>query len=144
MPDNEVKTATARRKQSETSKVATLDKLLSKRRAVRTFSIYLTEEDGGAEELQLKFQAIGARAYDQLVAKHPPTNEERLDGASFHLDSFAPALISACSVDPEIAPDDAKSLWESEDWSRGDLMVLFRNAVELNNKGIDIPFNENG
>ena len=40
--------------------------------------------------------------------------------------------------------EDALEIWESEAWSRGDLMVLFRNAVELNNRGLDIPFNENG
>jgi len=39
---------------------------------------------------------------------------------------------------------DAKEIWESPEWSRGDLMVLFRKAVELNNKGVDIPFSVSG
>jgi hypothetical protein len=36
--------------------------------------------------------------------------------------------------------EEARALWNSEEWSRGDLMVLFRNAVELNNRGLDVPF----
>jgi hypothetical protein len=142
MPETD-KTVTARRKQSEQNKTATLDRLISKRRATTEFSIYINGEDG-PEELTLKFQAIGAREYDQLVAKHPPKAEARAEGASFNMDTFAPALIAACSLEPEISPKDAKEIWDSEDWSRGDLMVLFRNAVELNNRGIDIPFSENG
>ena len=43
-----------------------------------------------------------------------------------------------------MSPADAKEIWESEEWSRGDLMVLFRNAVDLNNRGLDIPFNVSG
>jgi len=141
---DEVKKVSARQKQSEASKRATLDLLKSKHRATSEFSIFLKDEDGDTQEVTLKFQALGARAYDKLVSKHPPKPEQRAEGASFNMDTFAPALISACSVDPEISLDDANELWTSEDWSRGDLMVLFRNAVELNNRGIDIPFSENG
>ena len=144
MPEKEAQTVTARQKQSQSSKRATLDALKNKKRATTEFSLYLKDDDGDHTEVTLKFQAIGARAYDKLVAKHPPKPEQRVEGASFNIETFAPALISAVSVDPEISPDDAQEIWESEDWSRGDLMVLFRNAVELNNRGLDIPFSENG
>ena len=135
MPED--KTVIARRKQSEADKSATLDKLLSKRRATTTFQVMIDDE-----ELDITFQSIGAAAYDKLVSKNPPTAAQRVDGASFNMDTFAPALISACSVTPELSPEDAKAIWESEDWSRGELMVLFRNAVEINNKGFNIPFSE--
>ena len=39
---------------------------------------------------------------------------------------------------------DPKEIWDSNDWSRGDVMVLFRQAVELNNRGLDVPFSERG
>ena len=84
------------------------------------------------------------REYDKLVAKHPPKPEQRAEGSSFDIDTFAPALIAAVCVDPEMSEKDAKDIWNSPAWSRGDLMVLFRNAVELNNRGLDIPFSENG
>jgi hypothetical protein len=106
--------------------------------------LFLSDGNGGSNEVTLKYQAIGMRAYDRLVAKHPPKPEQRAEGASFDIDSFAPALIAACSVEPELTTTEAKQIWESEDWSRGDVMVLFRNAVELNNRGLDIPFSVSG
>jgi hypothetical protein len=138
------KTVEARQKQSAKSKAATIDLLKGKRRAQTTFSLYLAGEDGDQQEVTITYQAIGMIAYDKLVSKHPPKPEQRVDGASFNIDTFAPALISACSVDPQISNEDAKEIWNSDEWSRGDLMVLFRNAVELNNRGVDIPFSENG
>jgi hypothetical protein len=138
------KTVEARQKQSTASKRATLDQLVNKPRSVTEFSLYLSDGNGGTNEVTLKYQAIGMRAYDRLVAKHPPKPEQRAEGSSFDIDSFAPALIAACSVEPELSPAEAKQIWESDDWSRGDVMVLFRNAVELNNRGLDIPFSVSG
>jgi hypothetical protein len=140
MPSAGAKTAEARQKQSEQSKRATLDQLINKPRSSAEFSLYLSDGNGGSNEVTMKFQAIGMRAYDNLVAKHPPKAEDRAEGSSFNIDTFAPALIAACSVEPEITHAEAKKIWESEEWSRGDVMVLFRNAVELNNRGLDVPF----
>ena len=142
MPNQTAKNAEARQKQSDASKRATLDQLVNKPRSTTEFSLYLGDGNGGTTEVTLKYQAIGMRAYDRLVSKHPPKPEQRVDGASFDIDSFAPALISACALEPEITPAQAKEIWDSEDWSRGDVMVLFRNAVELNNRGLDVPFSE--
>ena len=136
------KNAEARQKQSEASKRATLDQLVNKPRNTTEFSLYLSDGNGGSNEVTLKYQAIGMRAYDDLVAKHPPKADQRAEGASFNMDTFAPALIAACAVESEITPAEAKKIWESEEWSRGDVMVLFRNAVELNNRGLDVPFIE--
>ena len=144
MSNTEAKTQTARRKQSAQSKAATLELLKAKRPAETTFSIYINDEDGEQVEVTLKYRAIGAKAYDKLVSKHPPKAEDRLEGASFDINTFAPALIAACSVEPEMTEEDAKEIWDSPEWSRGDLMVLFRNAVDLNNRGLDIPFSANG
>lgn len=144
MPTSAAKTAEARQKQSQQDKRATLDQLINKPRSTTEFSLYLSDGNGGTNEVTLKYQAIGMRAYDRLVSKHPPKPEQRAEGASFDIDSFAPALIAASSVEPEISTAEAKQIWDSEDWSRGDVMVLFRNAVELNNRGLDIPFSENG
>lgn len=144
MPSTEAKTVEARQKQSAGDKRATIDLLKNKPRASTEFTLYITDEDGNQNEVTLKYRAIGMREYDKLVSKHPPKPEQRVDGASFDIDSFAPALISAVCVEPEISPEDAKEIWNSPEWSRGDLMVLFRNAVELNNRGLDIPFSANG
>lgn len=144
MANADAKTVEARQKQSNSSKAATLDLLKGKSRAKETFSIYIADDSGEQQEVTLTYQAIGAVEYDKLVSKHPPKPEQRVDGASFDMDSFAPALISKVCVEPEMSEKDAKEIWNSPEWSRGDLMVLFRHAVELNNRGLDIPFNGNG
>jgi hypothetical protein len=144
VPNATAKAAEIRQKQSDASKRATVDMLLGKARATTEFSIYLVDESGDQQEVTLKYQAIGMQEYDKLVSKHPPTPEQRVDGASFNIDTFAPALISAVCVEPELTPAQAKQIWSSPDWSRGDVMVLFRNAVELNNRGLDVPFSANG
>lgn len=123
---------------------ATLDHLKKKVRAKETFSIFLADEDGESTELTLTYQAIGALEYDKIVSKHPPTSEQRVEGASFNIDTFGPALIAKVCVDPELSETDAREIWNSPEWSRGDLMVLFRRAVELNNRGVDIPFSVSG
>lgn len=140
MPETAAKTTEARAKQSAASKAATLDLLKNKSRATTEFTLYVTDDAGKQVEVVLKFKAIGMREYDKLVGKHPPKPDQVAEGAMFNIDTFAPALIAACSVEPEMDYTDAKSLWDSPDWSRGDLMVLFRQAVDLNNRGLDIPF----
>ena len=143
MPDAG-KAEEARAKQSKQDKNATLSMLKGKKPATTDFVLYLTDEDGERTEVKLRFKAIGAVEYDKLVAKHPPKSEQRVEGAAFNIDTFAPALISRCSVIPEMSLEDAEEIWNSPEWSRGDLMVLFRNAVDVNNRGLDIPFTENG
>ena len=144
MPSTAAKTAESRQKQSNQSKRATLDQLVNKPRSTTEFSLFLNDGNGGSNEVTLKYQAIGMRAYDRLVSKHPPKPDQRAEGASFDIDTFAPALISACSVEPEMSVSDAKKIWDSDEWSRGDVMVLFRQAVELNNRGLDVPFSDRG
>ena len=144
MPNATAKTVEARQKQSELAKRATLDQLVNKPRSTTEFSLFLSDGNGGTNEVTMKYQAIGMRGYDKLVSKYPPKPDQRAEGASFDMDTFAPALISACAVDPVITLEEAKSIWVSDDWSRGDVMVLFRNAVELNNRGLDVPFSERG
>ena len=140
---DEAKTQAARKAQSKYDKAATLDMLKGKKRHETTFSLYL-DNDGEEQEVTLTFRAIGMREYDRLVGKHPPKTDQRAEGASFNIDTFAPALIAACSVEPDLTEADALEIWNSPDWSRGDLMVLFRNAVDVNNRGLDIPFSANG
>lgn len=119
-----------------------LQMLLAKRNNKRTLKLYIEDEDGEKQEISLTFTSIGSKAYDKLVSKHPPTAEQRLDGATYNPDTFAPALVSVCMTDPEITEAQAKQLWTSETWSRGDLMAMFGTAVGVNNQGSDIPFTE--
>lgn len=122
------------------SKRVTFDRLAKKTKAEREVPITLPGDDGVDEELTILFRAIGARQYDDLIAKHPPNAQQKINGEVYNIHTFAPTLISICSVDPHLSYDEAKAIWDSEDWSRGEVMSLFGACVELCSKGLNIPF----
>lgn len=75
----------------------------------------------------LTFQALERKHLADLQAKHPATEEEEAQGEDFHMETFAPALISAASLDgmpvdyarnclDTWAPGDAHDLWQAA-WS---------------------------
>jgi hypothetical protein len=56
-------------------------------------------EEKDAHSVVLTFQALDRQRLEELVAKHPPTEEDEEAGRDFHHDSFAPVLISEASLD---------------------------------------------
>ena len=126
-------------------KQATLDDLLKKPARTKELVINVPGASGkGSNEFIVTLKAIGSKAYDDLLALHPPTNEQKKDGQSYNADSFAPALIAACSVTPALTSEQATQIWESDEWSRGELTELFIGCIEVNSKGLDVPFNAAG
>lgn len=119
---------------------ATLDDLFKKKRREKVVTINSTDDDGGTIELTLRYRAIGSKEYDDLVAKYPPTTAQKKEGAAYNVDLFAPALISAVSLEPKLSFDDAKVIYESPEWSGGEVGGLFIEALKLCNAGLDIPF----
>ena len=76
-----------------------------------------------------------------LVEAHPPTTEQRKRGASYNIDTFAPALVAACSLEPRLTFEQAKELKDSPDWSGGEFGDIYGRAMAVCNAGLDIPFN---
>ena len=118
----------SRAAQSAASKGATLDILLSKKRPEETVHLEIN-----GSSTAFTFRAIGAVDYDKLLTKHPPTTDQRSEGAVYNINSFAPALISRVCVDPDLTTDDWGKVWNSPDWGRGELMQLFATAVQVCN-----------
>ena len=118
-------------RRSEPAKRATVADLLGKPRRTREVKL---------GDSVIVFGAIGSKAYDDLVAKHPPDKGDK--EASWNGETFPPALIAASSVDPVIDEDTAVQLWESDSWSRGELMDLFTGVVKLNVEGLNTPFGD--
>jgi hypothetical protein len=135
MSDTAIKIQSSRNEQSSSDKKSTLEKLKSKKPRQETVTL---EVEG--EQLELLFQAISYKDLDALQAKHPPTQKQRVDGASFNRNSFPPALIAACSVEPKFSEKDALEIWNSDDWSTGELNTLFDAVSALCMKGLDVPF----
>lgn len=118
------------------AKFATAEQLLTK--PARTKEQVLSLGDA---EVKVKLRAIGSKAYDDLLAEHPPTKAQKAEQATYNMDTFAPELLSMCMVDPELTLIQCQDLWTNPEWSRGELLDLFFSAVEINNKGLNVPSN---
>lgn len=84
------------------------------------------QEAYDAHTVTLRFQALEREELEDLLAKHPPTEQDEENGSEFAED-FMPALVAAASLDgmPQEAaarfmkkwtPSDARNLWQAA-WS---------------------------
>jgi hypothetical protein len=122
---------------------ATFTDLLHKPVRSKALTIKVPEsEEDNAEivELTVRVRARGQKAYDDLLAAHPPTKKQKDQGDVYNVETFCPALLSECVVEPKISMEEATELWTSDTWSRGELSELFFACVDVNSKGLDIPF----
>jgi hypothetical protein len=138
--DQRLEAQSAQREVAKAKNRATYEMLVKKRHLEKEVTIKIPGDDGDLVEVTMLFRAIGAREYDRLLTKHPPSTEQRAQGGSYDINTFGPALISRVCVDPEMNEDECRQIWNSSDWNRGEVMSLFSAAVELCNQGLDIPF----
>ena len=138
MPTQETAALKARAQQRESSKRATYDLLRNKKRAERELQFKIDSGDG-PQDVTFLFRAIGSQEYDELLTKNPPTVEQKADGATYNIHTFAPALIAEVCAEPKLTSGEWKDIWDSPDWNRGEQMDLFFSAVNLCNQGMDIP-----
>lgn len=78
-----------------------------------------------AASIPLRFQALDRKTYRALVAAHRPTEEQAEEGYEFNLDSLAPVLIAASSLDG-ITEDDAQTFLD--DWAPAEAEALLNAA----------------
>lgn len=117
--------------------------LLNKPKNRETFTLHYGSGDEKGE-IEMTAEALSMKDYDKLLTKYPPTDEEATKGLNYELEKFAPALIAACMVDPEMSLADAKKLWNGENWSRGDVEAIFTRMMRLNHRDSTIPFTGRG
>lgn len=115
---------------------ASLENLLKKPPRTRSVEVALADD----QKVTILFKALGSKDYDDLMSAHPPTKQEKQDGAVWNAHTFPPALIAACSVAPKIDPESADAIFASSEWSRGELMDMFMKVVNLNSEGMNVPF----
>jgi len=113
---------------------ASVDQLLSK--PARTKEMVLNI---GSDEVTIALRAIGSKAYDDLMAAHPPTKAQKVENTPFNIDTFGPALLATSFMTPEMTVEEATAMWTSPEWSRGELTDVFYACVELTNTGLDVP-----
>ena len=77
------------------------------------------------------FRALAPKAWSDLLAKHPDPKKERL----FNQDTFVPAAIAACCIDPEGMDDPEQVAALFDALSAGQQGDLFQAAWEVNQAG---------
>lgn len=88
------------------------------------------------QTVELRFRSIGRRRYEELVRAHPPTAEQEEEqkeaggqAPPYNPDTFAPALIAASCVEPEMTSEEAQQLLD--EWTTGEALQLFATALEV-------------
>lgn len=128
-------TANGKSSRTDSPKRATLDDLLGKKPTRLEFSAPFGAD---GEEISFLFVSIGAKRYDAMLTKHPPTSEQKVAGNTFNTDTFAPALLAAVCIEPDIDAKGWSQVWTAENWNRGEVSGLFWQAVELCNQRVDL------
>lgn len=89
--------------------------------------------------IKFVFRALGAKRYDDLLAAHPPTDEqiEQLkaqgeDNAPFNTETFPKALVAASCVEPEMTPEEMIEWLSGDDWNNNEILSLFMAASQVN------------
>lgn len=119
---------------------ATLDQLKKKQRVSKSVNVAVTGDDGEPVEVSLTFRGIPAHEYDRLISRFPPKPKHKKQGYGYDPDEFGPHLIAATCIEPEMSVEDAKEIWASDNWNRGERMVLLMTAIEVCTVGLNVPF----
>ena len=87
-----------------------------------------------------KFRSLGRTTYRKLIAAHPPTDADHTDArvesgdmnarASWNRETFFPALVHAASVGPQLTEAEVTEIFESPDWSDGEVGILVQGAIK--------------
>jgi hypothetical protein len=120
---------------------ATISQLKKKQRVTKTVNVVVNDEETGEPmEVSLSFRGIPAHQYDRLIAAHPPRPSDKKQGYGYNPDKFGPAILAATCIDPEMTVEDATEIWKSDEWNRGERMMLLMAAIEVCTAGLNIPF----
>lgn len=87
-----------------------------------------------AAETEFRFRALGDREWSDLIAAHPSPDADKM----WDPETFGPALISACAVDPVMTADQVLELFDVLNGAQRD--ELWRGAYEVNTEAPGIPF----
>jgi hypothetical protein len=85
-----------------------------------------------ASKVSFKFRAIGKRAWADLIAKHPPTKDQRVahPGVDHNPETFPITAIAASCIEPVLTVDDVGRLERALASTQFDL--LWAKCVEAN------------
>lgn len=89
--------------------------------------------------VHVRFRSIGREAYEKLVRDHPATEQQEKEAqeqfgqsAPFNHETFAPALIAASAVEPQITVDEAAGYFQ--EWNDAEFAELYQGALDVNTR----------
>lgn len=77
------------------------------------------------DEQTFTFRGLGRSAYESLVSFHATSDSIRR--LPYELNTFAPALLHLCAIEPEVSQKDAEQIWN--EWSMGETNALLEAAL---------------
>jgi hypothetical protein len=91
-----------------------------------------------AAAVPFTFTAIGQKAWSDLLAQYPPTDEDRAQRYEFNPKAFPQAAIAASASDPQISPEQAHKLYAALNF--GQWQQLWSGCLDANVEGTSVPF----
>lgn len=89
--------------------------------------------------VEVVFRSIGRPRYDELRKKCPPTEKQVEEHKreygfppEYDAEKFAPLVIAASCVQPEMTPEEVESLLTEYGWNAGEYARLFNLAIAVN------------
>jgi hypothetical protein len=96
-------------------------------------------DDESQETRCFYLRAIGHKAYQELLAEHPPTDEDHAETAKlgagrarWSIEGFPRALIQASCVDPVLSDADMDEVFGGTSWNHDEITYLFEQAYKAN------------
>ena len=113
-----------------------IEQLLARPPRRETLPLLIEGLDGEEVEVRFVFEALAPDAYDRLLMDHQPDDEQREVAPLLPWDqeSFPPALIAACLVDPSLSHAEVVQLLGSKALNHGEAAEIFDAALRVNSR----------
>lgn len=85
-----------------------------------------------------RFRGLPRKEYSDLVAKCPPTEEQKRQGSDVDWDVFPVRLVAACCVSHEMDEEAAGQLADALTQAQWD--SLYAASFSVNKRDVDVPF----
>lgn len=91
-------------------------------------------------ETRFAFQSMGRKAWRELIAAHPPTEEQKLTGADFNVDTLPAVAMAACCVAPTGASEEVFAQLAAN-LTDGQWNEIWAACHAANTAGAEVPLN---
>lgn len=127
--------------------MATLDEVLARKKPLRqTLNVRLDVDSD--ETVDFTFQALGRKAWRELVDAYPPTEEQQAEADRLQADAGVPErkrerlwydadqfpvpLLAASIVEPACTIESVQAMWDGDSFADGELERMLTVAIGLN------------